>query len=333
MAGGVRIDKLGRVIYSPSSFGGCIKALVAARQGYEPLPTPGFLQKIFDAGHEAEDLAVQKLRDAGWTISGQQDQIELVVPHSALHIVFQSHIDGYMTHPDVPGIYVCEIKSMGKGPWAEFQKSRYEGGLFPKYRYQFSIYHHATHLPVIPVRWNRSAYEEFFDSYEMVVEDPLPEEWYIPLEELYERVYLIESYAGTEDFPECSTVPATTCPFAFLHEATPEIPELRSVEDPGNTEAPSLDQDKLDDLVKKFLFWKGQLDEVGQRLDDVKTELGNLLDSCGASKAQAITGHVVSRRPGSSTKWLQDKMRGDGIDPNKYKEHTQYVSTVVTLPK
>ena len=93
-----------------SVFGGCIHSQVLALQGEEGAPTPAYMQKLFDAGHESERVAKDWLRGQGVRVkdtearTGQdgtqyQNQIELKTffnARDASGVMLSLHLDGIL---------------------------------------------------------------------------------------------------------------------------------------------------------------------------------------------------------------------------------------------
>lgn len=119
-------------MFRASSFGGCINALVAARDGLEPVPYPSSLQSAMEVSGNLENEVVSRLGG----LEAQQLEVELPLPDG--HFI-RGHIDGIL------GKQVVEIKVLGDHYWQLHKASRLFEAM-PQYPWQMSIYMLATRL-------------------------------------------------------------------------------------------------------------------------------------------------------------------------------------------
>src|SRR5918992_1081323 len=80
-----------RVVYRASAVGGCLRALVACRLGYTPLPFDEGSELRMNEGVLHEPAILAALEKDGWIVAGQQREVELTVGGT---IVIRGHIDG-----------------------------------------------------------------------------------------------------------------------------------------------------------------------------------------------------------------------------------------------
>jgi len=136
----------GLIIYRASALGGCTRALYAARKQLDPKPPPEAFSNpegtgYFDRGHDAEDLVIDKLVDAGWTVYDRQGEYDLPVLEPKLmtdnRVIVRCYIDGKGTRPESEFEHLVEIKNFGPDNWAKWQAGSFAA--FPLYAMQFSV--------------------------------------------------------------------------------------------------------------------------------------------------------------------------------------------------
>lgn len=198
----------GRVVYRASALGGCDLALLAARLEYEAIPPPTNLQKAYDRGQKVEPIVLDMLRrDRGWQIVSPQREVELPLT-SKISVV--GHTDGE-TWESSPGRRVVEVKSQSELEWKRFATDGWDGGFFPKYKWQLSAYMLALDLPAFMVRalWDG---EKVADIDVIEVAEP-----FYTLEDIRRRVLRIEAAAATGVLlADCTS--DYGCPYFYLHE-------------------------------------------------------------------------------------------------------------------
>lgn len=198
---------LNRVCYRASSFGGCDRALVAARLDYDPAAPPEALQRIFDAGHEAEE----------WLTANhvQVDHAQETVTLDVGEVSIVGHIDGYRDGR------VVEIKSQSPAEYERWTPDSWtEDPLWRKYAWQTSIYMHALGCGLELVRVRRPTEEHLEPEFS----HHFYEKPFHTVAEIYDRVALIERYARDESLPSCTTTRLYGCPYYQFHEG-PELIE------------------------------------------------------------------------------------------------------------
>lgn len=203
-----------RTVFRASALGGCLRALVAARLGYEPLPFDEAAELRMGEGNLHEPAIVEWLGTQGWTVIDQQREVELTVADT---LVIRGHIDGNarLTGPT----RLLEIKAMGRDPYRRWVVDRFASN--QRYAWQVSAYMHALDLPGLFVVKNR-------DSGEVdVLEIDKPP---IPLAKIKARVAQVEAIARRGDFPDCDVDYTWNCPYRFLHDQK-ELPGVSKVDD------------------------------------------------------------------------------------------------------
>lgn len=217
-----------------SSFGGCIRAIVAEELGYVPLDPPPRMRAIFDAGNDSEIKALEVLAQKGWKITGQQDEVEFAG--------ITGHIDGW----DADTRAVIEIKSMGKEPYARWLDEGFEmGGLMERYKWQTSIYMHALGAGLVLVGYSRADEDVHIRTRTL----PFHTEAAIRA-----RVAEIERWVDLGELPGCEGKPDNyACPFLHLH-----VPEER-------------DRDELvEGLGEQYRALSDSKGRVEQQIKDVR---------------------------------------------------------------
>lgn len=185
----------GDVVYRASSLGGCMRMLALCRQGYERLPVPESMLRVYEQGRDAERQVWTK----GWVQGRTQDAVYLPISG---HITVVGHLDAWWNGE------IYEIKSQSEGEWKPIRESR----LWYRYSWQIAVYMVAKQRPLTVVRVLRDKDGQVVDR----VEERFTEAPY-SLSEIRRRVYDVEALARRElDGKECerSEFP---CPFFYTH--------------------------------------------------------------------------------------------------------------------
>lgn len=270
-----------------SELGGCVKAQIARQMAYEPLPTPEKMQAIFDRGNEHEDLCVEAMTAAGYTITHQQHEVLML--WNTTQIV--GHLDGVVTIDDSHPA-VLEIKS--PGAWQKFQTAHRTGDwsdpLAHRYAWQISVYMLAMGMEATIACLTDDGELRTFG-----IEIP-------PFDDraVYARVNTIITGALNMMLPKDCTQNDYPCPFAYLHEA-PDVED-----DPA-----------LDELV--FRYEQAVADEklAKGRKDDLKADIEAHM--AGRLKVETASVKVTVYEQAGPTRWNEEKMLADGIDPTDYR--------------
>ena len=207
-------DEDGRFIYYASELGGCLKALVAKRMGYQGKDIDGAgspggdrLRRIFAEGNLHEQAVIDVLRDQyRWMIKDQQRLVtmEVGVPGA----VVMGHIDG-IGAPEFLNWCLVEIKTMGADGFKEFSKHRWNTpGLVQKYKWQISVYAMALKMQHMLVVKNRN-------DGAIIIEGP--HNSFYTYDDIQTRVLTIETLAESGILPDECDFNNYPCPFEYLH--------------------------------------------------------------------------------------------------------------------
>lgn len=199
-ASSVQVAPDGLVIYRASALGGCTKQLIALRQGYEEAPVPAQMQKVFDAGHDWEEVVHARM-----PLVARQTRIELAVSSK---IAVVGHVDGVSDTVD-------EVKSQNQDEWDKFERDGWDmNPLWAKYKWQASAYMIALERPLRLIRVLRDSDPANPRISTQVYFEP----WY-SLAEIRARVLTIESQAAVGVLPvACDPSVQYPCPVYYLHE-------------------------------------------------------------------------------------------------------------------
>lgn len=233
------------IVYRASGLGGCKKALLAARLGYDEIYSAGGGRpQIFAEGELHEQAVVERLALAGHIIADQQLEIILQIRPYQNNIRVVGHIDG-MIHPPLekfanPGYQasntlwkLLEIKSMGTKEYSKFRELVWDTpGLIQKYKWQISCYMYALategmlYRPAILAVKNRDNGELWLEN----IDKP-----FFTFHQISARILEIEQWVKDGLGPEHLTcdVPNFFCPYSYLHEHDSEY-ELISDRDMMN---------------------------------------------------------------------------------------------------
>lgn len=197
-------------IYRASAVGGCSKALVAARLGYDPLAPPEAQQARFDDGHMHEVAIIEKMEKKGFCLERRQERVNLPVSNKVL---VRGHIDWIGALDD--GVErVWDAKSMSKDSYAKWLAKRWDGAdYFGNYAIQLSIYMAATKLPGGLLAKNKDSGALDFFTFD---EPP------VPIAQIKAKILKVESIARKGILPEKCDKTNFPCPYFFLHE-DPEV--------------------------------------------------------------------------------------------------------------
>lgn len=228
------------IVYRASGLGGCKKALLAARLGYDEIYSGrGGKPQIFAEGELHENAVVDRMRLMGWEIADQQLEIVLQIRRYIVQVV--GHIDGMARlhetvsyQPDQLGPWkLLEIKSMGTKEYSKFRELAWDTpGLIQKYKWQISCYMYALATegmlfrPAILAVKNRDNGELWLEN----IDKP-----FFTFHEISARILEIEQWVKDGLGPEqlVCDVPNFFCPYSYLHEHDSEY-ELISDRDMMN---------------------------------------------------------------------------------------------------
>lgn len=253
----------GVVYYRASALGHCVRMLALARQGYDALPPPAQMQKVYDAGHEAERQVFMK----GIVKGLAQHTILLPISDS---IVIRGHLDAWTPER------IYEVKSQSPDEFGVLRDSH----LWEPYSYQVSVYMHATKLPCTVVRVMRDKDGNISEREEETFDVPP-----VAMDQIRSRVFKVESLARRDlSGTECEKR-EWPCPFFYTHVGAKE--DIREyVEDRDAVilvrqycDAKTIAQvakGRLDKSREAIIDWMGDRDKVelpeGWRVTRYKVE-------------------------------------------------------------
>lgn len=198
-----------------SALGSCLRGLVAECQGYEPLPFDERTLTVFAEGNLHEDAVVNTLKEEGWDIWGQQDELEIPV---GKHILIRFHLDGRGKKVDSDE-WGIEIKSMSDDVFKKWEKDGWKA--FDRYAWQVSTYMAGTGLPFLFVTKNRNN--------GVVTKTEVRNPPY-GIAAVKARAASIVTWAEKGELPVCDVDNGFRCPFVYLHEQPEMFPEQADAE-------------------------------------------------------------------------------------------------------
>lgn len=284
-----------KTVIRASAIGGCTKALVAARMGYQGVSPPGWLQGKFDESSELEwEVGERAQESIGYPVMRPEESrgAGLVEWSVGKNIVVRGHVDGWVA---VGWPYqVFEAKALGKDLFGKWKSKGMEA--FPYYAAQLTVYMKALETGAYFVVLNKDTGEvdwEFFEK----------EEYPYSLGELRVKALAV---AKEEDLPEvCDVDMGIVCPFPYLHTN-------------GDEEGEEM-WDKLRTLAEEYHEVREKAKWYEERKKEIGKEIKSQLDEEGVEKAIG-DGVSVKKVKQTRKKWLEKKMREDGIDPDEYRE-------------
>ena len=241
-------------VYRASAIGGCIRALLAARLGFNPVLPPtqeaaDILEEALEYGRAQEEVILDELRADGWTIEAQQTELEIRFGN----VIIRGHLDAVASkNGQRRGV---EIKTAGKDRFQRFVRHGlgYTGDpVIRKWAYQVSFYMARTGLPWVVVTQERV--EQGRGALHFLWLDRPP----VPVLDILRRVKKVEQLAqdGALSTTTCDVEHDFFCPFRYLcvHPATPE-------------EQDAMRAAVIDEWAEKYL--RGQaLEKQGKALKD-----------------------------------------------------------------
>lgn len=278
-------------VYRASELGRCVRASVAARLGYEPIPPPEYLQEIFDKGVEHEELCIQKMREQGLVVTSEQELVVLETVHGRI----EGHLDGMVSGWIGPDEKVLEVKSPNA-----YEKLRqavllddWSNWLAHRYGVQISCYMLAKNAEAFIFCLPEDGKALYFG-----IEIPPFDLDYI--DSLIEKV---ERHAAT-GFLEvpCSSIDSG-CPFAYL----------------SCTHTNLVEDEALVQIVKDYQTFAEREKQAKIGKDATRDKIMQYMDESGFKSIETFTHRVTAYDVDGSSKISEDLLKADGINPDKYK--------------
>ena len=303
----------GKPVYRASACGGCIRALVAARLGFDPVEAPEFLARAAEAGSALENVMIEELQASRISVHSRQKEIEIEAPAW----VIRGHIDGIAETEQGP--HVAEFKTMSGRRFATWKRHGFAA--FPRYAAQLSAYHHALNLPILFMAMNRDSGET--DMLRL----PTPP---IPFAEVRQKLNTAEVWARKGRLPACDyergSIERRVCPYAYLCGGEDAKEEQRAS---GVTI--QWDEVAVREWAKRYVAAREQEMAAAALKDEARA---TLLDLVGVGRKVQALGYTVSvvvrERHGYDTKRLEADF-GEKLAP--YRTSTEYTAVTVQPPK
>lgn len=236
------------VVYRASSIGGCIRGLVAARQGIPASPRPTQIQEKMDESTRAEKVAIDDLRDNhGYEVASQQREVDFR-PIEGVSWVVRGHIDGVAVIDNVG--HVLEVKNLSENSWSTYHRRGMKalGQMGEKWLWQISSYMLATDMPAVLAVRNKST-GEF--SIEVFTAPPV-QGW-----EIRDRIAAVEFQFAQDELPECDRGCTSYDDYWQVHDK-PTVEE-------GDEE--------LKGKLTRFLNLRETRDEIDAQMKELSEEL------------------------------------------------------------
>lgn len=340
----VTVEEDGTVVYRASALGGeCTRALVLSRLGYDERPPPPDMYRRFQEGHLHEEDVMRRMREEGWTIWDEQATVTLMVS-GKIRVV--GHIDGKGAivgegrehHVSLGNIEprIVEVKSQSKDEFAAFDAKGWESGIFPKYKWQLSVYMLATGLPAVLVRKDRNSGQIKLEW----VDEP-----FYDLRAIRSRVLSVEMLAADGIGPEeCGPGTIYPCPFFYMpgHGAGSKVARTSKdgVVPVARRVLAGEEAKKLDRLARTHEMARSN-EKVAK---DAKDSARKALEAAGegASGLDLDTGTRVTfwtqrQGPRRLSTEMEERLRAavmwlHGIDLDNYREQSVGGRMKITLP-
>ena len=210
----------GVAVYRASSLGHCLRALMAARRGMEPLPFPDFMYDRFEEGNVAEPLIMSRFSDDNpdFTLLESQSQDQIVLNISD-NVVVRGHIDG-MALDSNGRSYLVEAKALGPDWFKKFKKHGF-AGLPDAYAWQVSIYMLAlgtTNAVLVAGQKIDGVIKPESEFHYEWIRKPL-----FDMDQIFARVMSVENNVESSDWPDCLN--EWLCQYPYLHDE-PEFEQV-----------------------------------------------------------------------------------------------------------
>ena len=244
----------GRLVIRASALGGCVRALVAARDDMDPVPYPSSLQEAMAESANLEEAVFASLAKDGYVIHSQQREVSL---HFGATEV-RGHIDAIATKQTAasPSSHLVEVKVFGDSYWDKWCKEGLDG--FPQYQWQLSVYMLALGLPGL-MAVGHKVDGELVDV-QLVPVPKAP----ITLDQMATRVIEIETAI---ELPVCN-IDMWPCPYVYTH-----------VDD-----TPVMDDPKLGILVHLYQTHKEEEAKAKERKEEARQAILDALREAGQNK-------------------------------------------------
>ena len=192
--------------FRASACGTCLRALTAARLGYQETPVPAWLLDAAQRGHECEQQYKKFRRGSGIRIVAEQ--VEVRVPVPGTNALITGHVDGVEIDKRP---YLLEVKSMSERQFAKWVTCKFQE--FVPYLAQISVYAWAINLPVKYVVIPRHLGIDHADITYLTRSDII--RYGGGLDMVVRKIQEVEKWARKRELPECDT-DSLYCRFDYL---------------------------------------------------------------------------------------------------------------------
>lgn len=290
-------------VYRASSIGLPVRCLAAARQGYDPLPSPQHLLAAAAEGNRLEPVVKERLQKEGFRIGVEQQEVELQVEGAAA--ILRGHLDGAdVSTPDGRDGLILEVKTMSRRVWDKFWRYRWDRAV--TYAWQLSVYMHAVGAEAaVYAVLNRDT-----DQLQtFIVEEP-PVRW----SQIEAKVLAVEAFGERSDLPPC-TGAEYECSWSYLCDRqAAQFVELES----GDAEL-------IASLAARYTQLSEAIKELNGLKGQVRDELVVALEAAGGKVETA--GWRVQMVERTNTSLDRDALRrelGDRFDEFTKRSTSRY---------
>lgn len=284
-------------------------ALLAARLGYDAVPVKADapIMRVFAAGHRIENEVLKQ----EWLAERIEDrQFEVRLPVTGrIHVV--GHIDGH----DVADDTLIEVKSQNEEEWDRFSRDGWEAGFFPKYKWQTSVYMHATGLSLKLIRALRDKDGDWTgDTQVSYISEP-----FYTIADIRTRVLKVEAAAATGVLnAECT--PSFPCPYFYLHDEVDR--EL-------------ITDDGVDILAREYAEASRDENIAKGRKSEARRGLRTAIDKdkCVTTSGVKVSFYTAANPPKLDREMLSEVLVPIGRDIDEFMVQGKSERIKVTLPK
>lgn len=297
-------DPDGTLVLRASAFGGsCLWELVAAAQGYEATILPSNMRRAFNEGHRLEPEVLRRLEAEYPVVLDHQAAQREGSLELAKGLIVRFHPDGagrytqplvgdvFLGKPELNWDVVVEVKALSHDLWKKAVRHGVESTI-GEYRWQASVMMLATHKRLLWVVYNKGYPPDKDTGIKPFCEDQgkihlqLVKTPFVSLSEMVLKGLEVKELVEGEDILEsgrpCDDPSHWPCRYLHLRpesETEDGDTEGRTDTTRGDSERKARthvepdSQDKVDELVKSYLYNKGQADECKARADQARDEL------------------------------------------------------------
>lgn len=252
------------ILRASAFWGGCMWELAAAAQEYPPLPFPDALLKAFAEGNRLEPVIIDYMTNHGWTFLSHQSEGELTITHN---LKIRYHSDGIALREGTAGdMFVVEAKALGPDLFNQAVRHGVQSTI-PHYPGQLAVMMHAENKPGVWCAHNK----ETGAWYTQVVTIPP-----VNLGDIRDRALAIQALIEEDDIVDSGRPCDDTDHWPCLYRHLRPEPGLDGDPMAGQEDDKTLalgDSEAVDELVKKYLFHKGQMDENKQAMERYRDEI------------------------------------------------------------